>query len=69
MKLVENWRDGWKWLSMHCMIVAGALQGAWVYVPDDMKQMVPHHLVSVLTIVLLGLGVVGRLVKQDTSNG
>lgn len=69
MKLVENWRDGWKWLSMHCMIIAGALQGAWVYVPDDMKQMVPRHLVSVLTMILLGLGVVGRLVKQDTSNG
>lgn len=69
MKLVENWRDAWKWLSMHCMIVAGALQGAWVYVPDDMKQMVPRHLVSVLTMILLGLGVAGRLIKQDTSNG
>lgn len=64
MKLVENWKQSWKWLSMNCMVLAAAIQGAWVYVPDDLRSQVPNHLMSIVTIVLLVSGVIGRLVKQ-----
>jgi hypothetical protein len=68
MKLVDNAKDWYKWLSVHCMVIAAAIQGAWIYVPDDMKQTMPPHIVSALTMVLLGLGVVGRLLKQNDKN-
>lgn len=64
MKLVENWREAYKWVSVHCMVVAGAIQGAWVYIPEDMKANVPHHLINGLTVALMVLGVVGRIKKQ-----
>lgn len=64
MKLVSDWKQAWKWVSVNCMVVAAALQGAWVYVPEDLRDSVPQDVVSLLTISLLGLGVLGRLVQQ-----
>ena len=65
MKLVNNWRECKKWLSLHCMVIAGAIQGAWIYIPDDMKQTIPRDLVTGTTITLLLLGVVGRFINQS----
>lgn len=64
MNLIQDWKQAWKWASMNCMVGATALQGAWMYVPDDLKADLPHNLVHWLTILLLVLGVGGRLVKQ-----
>lgn len=64
LKLVNDWRRSWRWFSMNCMTLAAAIQGAWIYVPDDMRTTVPVWLVSSVTIGLLILGVIGRLVKQ-----
>jgi len=63
--LVDDWRDAWKWISLNCMVAAGAIQGAWLYIPDDLKQSLPPHLVSGITVALLALGVAGRLKKQE----
>lgn len=65
MTLIENWKQAWRMVSMHCMTAAGALQGAWLSVPDDMRASVPAGLVQWLTLGLLVLGVAGRLVKQE----
>jgi len=64
-ELVEDWRNAWRWLSVNCMVLAAALQGSWLYVPDDMKASIPPHVTSGATVFLLALGVVGRLKKQD----
>lgn len=65
MSLVDDWKNAWRWFSMNCMVIATAIQGAWVYIPDDMRAVVPAHLVGIITILLLILGIVGRLIKQD----
>lgn len=49
---------------MHCMFLATAIQGAWMYVPDDLKEQVPHNMVYILTMAILLLGLAGRLLKQ-----
>lgn len=67
MKLVDEWKQCWKWLSVHCMTLGAAIQGAWLYIPEDMKQSMPPQLVTVVTIALLALGVFGRLIKQGKS--
>lgn len=64
MRLVDNWRKAYKMLSVQAMTVAAAIQGAWVYIPDDMKSHIPSGLVTGLTVGLLALGVIGRLVAQ-----
>lgn len=67
IKLVENAKQSWKWFSMQAMTVAGALQGAWLSVPQDLKDNVPTNLVHWITLGLVILGILGRLVKQDAT--
>ena len=64
MKLVANWKRAWRWISVQAMVLAGALQGAWMFVPDDLRTSIPPGAVQGFTIVLLVLGVIGRLVDQ-----
>lgn len=66
-ELVEDWRNAWRWLSVNCMVLAAALQGAWLYVPEDMKASIPPHITSSVTVALLIIGVIGRLKKQTPS--
>lgn len=65
MAFIDEAKHAWRMLSVQAMTAAGAIQGAWMYVPDDMKAVIDHRIVSGATILLLVLGIVGRLVKQD----
>ncbi len=67
MTLVENAKESWKWFSMQAMTLAGAVQGAWLVIPNDMKATVPENLVQYLTLGLVFFGITGRLVKQDAA--
>jgi hypothetical protein len=64
MKLVENAKNAWRWLSVQAMVLAGAIQGAWLFVPDDLRASVPQTWLQGITIALMIAGVAGRLVKQ-----
>ena len=64
MKFVENAKHAWRWFSVQAMVLAGALQGAWMYVPDELRASIPPGLVQGITIALLAAGVAGRLVQQ-----
>lgn len=64
MKLIDEWKSAWKWLSVQAMVLAGSIQGAWLFIPDDMKASIPKNVVEGVTIALLVLGVAGRVVKQ-----
>jgi hypothetical protein len=46
------------------MVAAGALQAAWVAIPDDLRVQVPDGATTALTGALMVLGVIGRLVDQ-----
>ena len=64
LELVEGWRNAWRWTSMNCMVLAGALQGTWLVLDADQRATLPHYSVTALTIVVLIAGVAGRLIKQ-----
>ena len=49
---------------MQAMGVAFALQGAWVFIPDDLKARAGDDLANWVTGALLVLGMIGRMVKQ-----
>jgi len=67
--LIHNWRKAWRMLSVQAMAVAGAVQAAWAVLPDDMKTTVPPTLVQWLTLVLLALGIGGRVIDQPKTKG
>jgi len=64
MKLIANWRKAYKMLSIQAMAFATAIQGAWVFIPEDMKASIPPTVVQWVTMGLLAFGIVGRLVDQ-----
>lgn len=67
-KLVPDWKQSWKWFSTQSMALAVAIQGAWMFIPEDMKESLPKDMVGYATMALLILGVAGRLVYQDAGN-
>lgn len=63
MKLVENWRESWKWLSVHIatvLTVLNALQASLLQVQGFLS---PTHL-AVVNAVLGVMVIWGRLVQQ-----
>lgn len=63
-RLVDDWRQAWCWISVKCMVLGGAIQGAWIFIPEDMKASIPPNIVQYVTIALLAVGVLGRVTKQ-----
>lgn len=64
MKLVEDARKAYRWFSVQAMVLSGALLAMWEILPADLKAGLSEGQVRWTAIVLLGLGVAGRLVKQ-----
>ena len=64
MKLIPEWRRCARMFSVQAMVLAGAIQGAWVVLPTEMQATVPDEWLRVITLALMVLGVVGRLVVQ-----
>jgi hypothetical protein len=64
MKLIANWRKAYRMLSIQAMAFATAIQGAWVFIPEDMKATIPPTVVQWVTMGLLAFGIAGRLVDQ-----
>ena len=64
MKPVKNWRQSWRWFSVQAMALQGAVAGAWLAVPDDMRNAVPADWLAIAAVVLTALGVAGRLIDQ-----
>lgn len=65
MKLIPEWRKAWRMVSVQAMTLAVAAQGAWGMLPTELQSEVPGWALKAVTAVILGLGIVGRLVKQD----
>lgn len=65
MKLVEDARKAWRWFSVQAMALSVALLGGWELLPADLKASLSETQVRWTAIVLLVLGVAGRLVKQE----
>lgn len=66
MKLIPEWKRCLRMFSVQAMILAGAMQGAWASLPDEMKATVSDDWLRYGTIALMVLGVIGRLVAQSS---
>jgi hypothetical protein len=68
MKIVENAKSCWRHYSTIALSTAGATQGAWVTLPDEIKADLPKSVgewVAKITVAILFLGLVGKFVQQD----
>ena len=68
MRLVKDARKAWRWLSVQLAAVSTLAPGAWLMVPDDMRQAVPPEWLAVAGIVLGVLIIAGRLIDQESDD-
>lgn len=62
MKLVENWRHAWKWLSVQLAILAGGVEIAMLH--PALKNWISDELGHSVGALLLASIVVGRMIDQ-----
>lgn len=65
MKLVDNWKQCWKWYSMHPQWVQTAAVGTWVNMPGDWRAAFPAKYLVVLCASMMVIGMLGRLIDQN----
>jgi len=64
MKLVDNWKSAWKWVSVQIAIVAAALQAAIIAIPN-LDTWLGDKVTHSVGLVMLVSIVLGRLVDQS----
>lgn len=69
LKLIDEWKKAPRMVSMVCMTLAQAGLGAWIALPDDLRVHIPISGVIAFACTMLGVGMVGRLVKQEKVSG
>lgn len=65
MKLVQDWKQCWKWLSMHFTGLGLAGAATYMALPSKLQDAIPHNLVPWLSMGLFCLIFVGRIVDQE----
>lgn len=64
LTIIPDWRDAWKWFSVHALVILAALPLVWAGLPSDLKSHLPPSLeVWALCLVALG-GLAGRFIDQ-----
>jgi hypothetical protein len=67
MKLIDDWRRAWKFLSVWIAALAGTALELYEQVPQFkayISDNVFHHLMTALVVCII----IGRLVKQSPAN-
>ncbi len=67
--LIHNWREAWRWISMWAMAANVAFLGTWAALPDDLKTALPSWIVPTAAVIVLVIGMAGRLIKQEPKQG
>ena len=69
MKLIDNATKAWRMFSVQAMTIANAALGSWLMLPDKLQSAIPVGYVVAFAMLMLALGTIGRLVKQDKVSG
>jgi hypothetical protein len=64
LRLIDNWREGWRLVSVWCFAAAGLLQAIWLGMTPDEKALVPESYAHWITLAVAVIGIVGRFIKQ-----
>lgn len=68
IRIVKNWREAWKWLSLHALLWATVITTVWAELPPDVKASLPADLVSYVSSSILVFGIIGRFIDQEKKN-
>lgn len=63
-RLVDDWKEAWRWHSTQAMAIAAALPFAWQELPEDLKASIPSEWMPYITAAILFAGLLGRVRDQ-----
>ena len=66
LKIVENWKSAWRWISVWCMSLSAAIMSSWDMLPPEWKAALPSQSMGKYVVPLLIIGIVGRFIDQTT---
>jgi len=65
MRLVENWKQAWRWFSVQSLALIVALPTVWAAMPADAKAFIPAGWGTWVLAGLAVAGLIGRLIDQE----
>lgn len=68
MKLIDNWKQALRGLSVKAHTLQVAIVSTWLALPDDMRAAVPVKVVLVTVAFIGAAGVLGRIINEDKSD-
>lgn len=70
MRLIEEWREARRYLSVQIPAWGAAVTAVWIALPADIKTTFPDWLTHSFSVTILLATVAGRFVKQgDKTDG
>ena len=68
MNFIDDARGVWRHMSTPGLLLATAIGGVWVGIPDDLKAQFPHgtaNVVAYLILVSSAYGLIGKFIDQS----
>ena len=65
MKLIDNWKNIWKWYSTHAVVIYTALVSYYAQMPAADKASLPLWVIYSIQGILFISYIIGRLIKQE----
>ena len=73
--MIDNWRNAWKFWSLRLqaaglavLVFPDLLVESWLFLPAELKAMLPAEYASIVGISLIAAGMIARLIKQRKLN-
>lgn len=68
MKLVNDWKQFPRWLTVQAHALQVAVVGTWAMLPDSLRSYLPVKAVAIVVAVIAALGIAGRLIDQGKTD-
>ena len=65
MQLIPNIKQAWKMFSIQAQAINAALLVSWQSLPASFQTVIPVQYLLIIAVILLVLGMVGRVIQQD----
>jgi hypothetical protein len=69
MKLIEEWRNCWKYLSVQANSVGVAITATYASLYEQLKENLPPRYMMIAVVLVFVLGIAGRLIVQTPKDG
>lgn len=66
LRLVQDWRNWWRWHSTKALVLLGLLPTIWLEMPAEWKAMLPASWLQSASFIIMLIGILLRMTKQKS---